>query len=162
MVEELELQVAEAAVDRALEQRREEMRQRSTEVWGHPGSATQIHPLTIRECIEVALAAVRPDGPDLVEGASGDWDEDGFHLNVKGVDSGEVRFVVRDTESARELLSAVSRLRPWIDEHDRERAAYDAATPSERASVLGLPVRDEAEEARHSGDMLRKARKESA
>lgn len=73
---------------------------------------------------------------ELIERAVGDHDEDGFYLEVD-TDEGEHRFRVASVATARELLSAVNKLRPWISEHDAARADYDAATPEERARVIG-------------------------
>lgn len=73
---------------------------------------------------------------EVIELVEADWDESGFYLSV-GTDEDDYRFSVRQVEIARRLLSQVSKLRTWIEEHDREKAAYDRASPVERARVLG-------------------------
>lgn len=103
---------------------------------------------------------------ELIYSARGDWDEDGFHLSIV-TDEDDYTFVVRSTETARQVLSAVSRLRPWIEEYERERRAYNAATPEEREAVLNHhgPVEADLEDAsiehlREAADLERKRAKE--
>lgn len=75
----------------------------------------------------------------------GDWDEDGFHLRFSvGEGDHEIDARVYAVATAKELLDAVEPLREWVAEHDRERAAYDRATPEERAAVLGIEADDDA------------------
>lgn len=69
----------------------------------------------------------------------GAGEESGFVLTV-GTDEDDYRFLVPDVATARVLLSEVSRLRSWIAEHDRERAAFDRATPEERGYVIDGPA----------------------
>lgn len=72
---------------------------------------------------------------DTVDGARGEWEQDGFRLVVSGQDASYTLRVV-DVESAREVVAAADQLRDWVAEHDRERVAYDLATPAERAAVI--------------------------
>jgi hypothetical protein len=71
---------------------------------------------------------------DLME-ARGEWDDDGFHLILE-TDEDRANIRVFSTDIARVLLREVNRLRPWLEEEQRERAAYDGASPEERDHVL--------------------------
>ncbi len=71
-----------------------------------------------------------------LDSADGAWDDDGYHLTLS-TDEGEGHLRVTDVEAARSLLNAVKDLEAWVREHDYHRAAYDRATPQERAEVLG-------------------------
>jgi hypothetical protein len=44
-----------ALIGTRIEKRRNEMRERSIEIWGHPGSVTKVRPYTIQEIIHMAL-----------------------------------------------------------------------------------------------------------
>lgn len=72
---------------------------------------------------------------DRVDSVAGDWDEDGFHLRLSG-DDGEYDLRITDVPAARALVEAADTLRDWVAEHDRELAAYEAASPEERRRVL--------------------------
>lgn len=106
----------------------------------------------------------------LLEQATGEWDEDGFHLRAHGSDTGEHHFRVNGTKEARELLAAVEPLREWVAEHDHEYAAYLVASPEERARVLykaigsddPIEAVDPVELLRERADHDRKARRENA
>lgn len=80
---------------------------------------------------------------DHVDSVDGDWDQDGFHLRLSALD-GEYDLRITDIEAARALIAAADKLRGWVAEHDRELAAYTAASPEERRRVLGI-VDDEDE-----------------
>lgn len=100
---------------------------------------------------------------DRIESATGEWDEDGFHFTVT-TDENEHRFRVTDTDTARELMRAVAPLQEWVAEEATQRAAYDRASPEERARVLQGPVIvgetwDEAW--REAADLARKAEREN-
>lgn len=90
----------------------------------------------------------------LVDEARVDVDEDGFRLILTGdmVDAFE-RYLanpdahtvtVRLSPDAAVQLNAQVRgvLSPWVETMEFERAAYDRATPEERAAVLGLDVEE--------------------
>lgn len=74
---------------------------------------------------------------ERIEDARAESEQDGFHIRVV-TDEEDYDFLVSDVETARTLLREVSRLRSWIEDHDRERAAYNAATPEERQAVIGV------------------------
>lgn len=62
---------------------------------------------------------------ERIEHATGDWDSEGdavFRLGVV-TDEESHEFVVSNVETARSVLSAVNRLRPWIDQQERLRTA---------------------------------------
>lgn len=109
---------------------------------------------------------------DLVAPPTGDFDEDGFHLHLV-TDDEDFNLRIFDIETARAMVKSVEPLKDWINDHDRERAAYDQATPEERDRVLReeedlvagdaveWPYRGDGEAAREQADHLRKARKEN-
>jgi hypothetical protein len=73
----------------------------------------------------------------LVWGAAVDCDE-GVTRIVLHTDDESYVFRPSDVEAARQIVAAVDDLREYVAEHDRERAAYDRATPEERMLVAGL------------------------
>jgi hypothetical protein len=97
---------------------------------------------------------------DLVGDADGEWDEDGFHLRVE-TDDYDFNFRIFDIPTARKLVRSIQPLDAWIAEHDREHAAYDAATPEERDAVLGKFPEGLAEIWREHADHQRKQQREN-
>lgn len=99
---------------------------------------------------------------ECIDSVSGEWDEDGFYLRFQ-TDEGERVFWLTDTATARELMRAVAPLLGWIVDEDRERAAYDRASPEERARVLGrTPAEVELDELqREQADLARKREREN-
>lgn len=103
---------------------------------------------------------------EQIEEARGEWDEDGFYLYLV-TDEGERLFRLTDTTVARELLRAVAPLLGWVADEDRERAAYDRASPEEREAVIrpahldcGVS-RDRIEDMRVRADEQRKREREN-
>lgn len=74
---------------------------------------------------------------ERVDSVRGDWDEDGYHLRF-GTDDDQHDLRIMDIETARCLIGLADELRGWVNDHDAQRAAYNAATPEERRAVLGL------------------------
>lgn len=99
---------------------------------------------------------------ERIDTVRGDWDEDGLHLFVS-TDDDEHDLRITDVETARDLIGIADGLRGWVNEHDRQRAAYDAATPEERAAVLRPESAPEppGEAERAAADTERKRRREN-
>jgi hypothetical protein len=88
-----------------------------------------------------------------------DCDDDGFHLVVTTDEDESGNARVGDVDAARaDLRAALAVLDDYAAERDRERAAYDRATPEERDAVLGrsVPRDDPWEAARVKADIDRK------
>ena len=79
----------------------------------------------------------------VLDSTSGEWDSDGFHFWLRNDEGEEFHVRVVGTEAAEELLAVVEPLREWVNEGARQRAAYKAASPEERAQVLGREQPDE-------------------
>lgn len=103
---------------------------------------------------------------DVIEGATSEWDDDGFHLHIDTDEEG-YDFRITDVATAKTFLSAAYRLRSWIADADEARAQYDAATPDERDRVLGMRRLDPDErldldeQQRHAADDARKRDREN-
>lgn len=112
-----------------------------------------------------------------------DCDESGFELVLTGDFANTfANYLAADpsTEAAATVrlrlpqdaafqLAAAARetLQPWVDDHDRELAAYQHATSAERRRVLagvpaGVPFDEADERLRESIDLARKAARENA
>lgn len=96
---------------------------------------------------------------ETLESASLDTDENGHTLFLE-TDEGR-RAIRVGFEEGRELLAALEPIRDWIAEGDRERAAYERATPEEREAVRAgrdpiAAVDEYIEREREAADTLRK------
>jgi hypothetical protein len=88
-----------------------------------------------------------------------DCDEGRFALYARDEYGNEFVAAIDDVDAARAALRAVLEpLDEYAAERDRERAAYDRATPDERDAVLGRaePEPDEWDAARIRADIDRK------
>ncbi len=106
---------------------------------------------------------MRADG--ILNAVGHDEDERGYSLillfDSDDVDLGELSLRVGFAE-AQHLFTALEPLRDWVNEGLREHAAYNRATPEERAEVLwGIFEEDPYEAVRVAGDLSRKAAKEN-
>lgn len=72
-----------------------------------------------------------------VYAATGYTEQDGFHLLLLG-DRGDAKLRVRSFHDAAKIVAAVTDLIEWVEVGERERAAFDAASPAERALVMGM------------------------
>lgn len=101
-------------------------------------------------------------------------DEDGWHLILIGglpavaekwlsTPNGYELNLGLPQEVAEQLLAQVEPIREWVEEGRRERAAYDSASPEERAAVLGgtCGYADDGESLREQADLSRKAEREN-
>lgn len=97
---------------------------------------------------------------EVIEGATSEWDEDGFHLHIQ-TDEEEYDLRIVSVEAAKTFLSAAYRLRSWIADADSERAAYNASSQEERDRVLGMRRYDPEEAALEAADNARKRAREN-
>jgi hypothetical protein len=86
----------------------------------------------------------------VIDGVRVESEEDGFHLVLTGDLVAELMRYLEDEDAtsvdlllpqdAAVQLNAQVRgvVSPWVDTMNHERAAYDRATPEERAAVLGI------------------------